>query len=47
LVRTGGFYFDGYGNARVLEYTSKGERVRQWGSKGEDRTIQSAAWIAG
>ena len=25
---------DGYGNARVLEYNSKGERVRQWGSKG-------------
>jgi len=25
---------DGYGNARVLEYNSKGERVRQWGSHG-------------
>ena len=25
---------DGYGNARVLEYNSKGERVRQWGSPG-------------
>ena len=25
---------DGYGNARVLEYNSKGERVRQWGSAG-------------
>jgi DNA-binding beta-propeller fold protein YncE len=28
------FISDGYGNARVLEYTSKGERVRQWGSGG-------------
>lgn len=28
------FISDGYGNARVLEYTSKGERVRQWGSRG-------------
>jgi hypothetical protein len=25
---------DGYGNARVLEYNAKGERVRQWGSAG-------------
>jgi DNA-binding beta-propeller fold protein YncE len=25
---------DGYGNARVLEYNSKGERVRQWGTAG-------------
>jgi DNA-binding beta-propeller fold protein YncE len=25
---------DGYGNARILEYNSKGERVRQWGSAG-------------
>jgi DNA-binding beta-propeller fold protein YncE len=25
---------DGYGNARVLEYNAKGERVRQWGSPG-------------
>ena len=25
---------DGYGNARVLEYSSTGERIRQWGSKG-------------
>jgi outer membrane protein assembly factor BamB len=25
---------DGYGNARVLEYNQKGERVRQWGKKG-------------
>ena len=25
---------DGYGNARVLEYNSKGERVKQWGSAG-------------
>ncbi len=29
------FISDGYGNARVLEYTQKGERVKQWGSKGE------------
>ncbi len=28
------FISDGYGNARVLEYTSKGERVKQWGSAG-------------
>lgn len=28
------FISDGYGNARVLEYTSKGERVRHWGSAG-------------
>jgi len=28
------FISDGYGNARVLEYTPKGERVRQWGSAG-------------
>jgi DNA-binding beta-propeller fold protein YncE len=28
------FISDGYGNARVLEYNSKGERVRQWGSPG-------------
>jgi sugar lactone lactonase YvrE len=28
------FISDGYGNARVLEYTSRGERVRQWGSAG-------------
>lgn len=28
------FISDGYGNARVLEYNSKGERVRQWGSAG-------------
>ena len=25
---------DGYGNARVLEYNAKGERVRQWGTAG-------------
>jgi DNA-binding beta-propeller fold protein YncE len=25
---------DGYGNARVLEYSAKGERIRQWGSAG-------------
>lgn len=29
------FISDGYGNSRVLEYTAKGERVRQWGTKGE------------
>lgn len=28
------FISDGYGNSRVLEYNSKGERVNQWGSKG-------------
>src|SRR5258708_6515444 len=28
------FISDGYGNARVLEYTAKGERVRQGGSAG-------------
>lgn len=28
------FISDGYGNARVLEYSAKGERVRQWGSAG-------------
>ena len=28
------FISDGYGNARVLEYTARGERVRQWGSAG-------------
>lgn len=25
---------DGYGNARVLEYTADGKRVREWGSAG-------------
>lgn len=28
------FIADGYGNARVLEYTAKGEKVREWGSHG-------------
>jgi sugar lactone lactonase YvrE len=28
------FITDGYGNARVLEYTAEGKRVRQWGSPG-------------
>jgi hypothetical protein len=28
------FIADGYGNARVLEYTPTGERLRQWGSPG-------------
>lgn len=31
----GHFYItDGYGNARVLEYTADGKRVRQWGKPG-------------
>ena len=28
------FISDGYGNARILEYTAKGERVREWGKAG-------------
>jgi DNA-binding beta-propeller fold protein YncE len=28
------FIADGYGNARILEYNSKGEKVREWGSHG-------------
>jgi len=28
------FIADGYGNARVLEYTPSGQRVRQWGTAG-------------
>lgn len=28
------FISDGYGNARVVEYNSKGEKVREWGSQG-------------
>jgi sugar lactone lactonase YvrE len=28
------FISDGYGNARILEYNSKGQRVRQWGRAG-------------
>jgi len=28
------FIADGYGNARVLEYTAQGRRVREWGSAG-------------
>jgi hypothetical protein len=28
------FISDGYGNARILEYTSGGKRVREWGSAG-------------
>jgi DNA-binding beta-propeller fold protein YncE len=28
------FISDGYGNARILEYTARGERVRQWGTPG-------------
>jgi streptogramin lyase len=28
------FISDGYGNARILEYTADGKRVREWGSHG-------------
>jgi 6-bladed beta-propeller len=28
------FISDGYGNARILEYTAAGKRVRMWGKKG-------------
>ena len=28
------FISDGYGNARILEYTAAGERLREWGSAG-------------
>ncbi|SRR5579883_46125 len=28
------FLSDGYGNARILEYTAEGKRVKAWGSKG-------------
>jgi sugar lactone lactonase YvrE len=28
------FIADGYGNARILEYTADGKRVRQWGTPG-------------
>jgi len=28
------FISDGYGNARILEYTAKGKRVKMWGSAG-------------
>jgi DNA-binding beta-propeller fold protein YncE len=28
------FISDGYGNARILEYTSEGKHVREWGSAG-------------
>jgi streptogramin lyase len=28
------FISDGYGNARILEYTAEGKRVKAWGSKG-------------
>jgi streptogramin lyase len=28
------FISDGYGNARILEYTADGKRVREWGSPG-------------
>jgi DNA-binding beta-propeller fold protein YncE len=28
------FISDGYGNARILEYTSAGKRVKVWGSSG-------------
>lgn len=29
------FIADGYGNARVLEYTKEGKRVREWGKAGK------------
>jgi DNA-binding beta-propeller fold protein YncE len=29
------FISDGYGNARILEYTSSGKRVREWGTPGD------------
>ena len=29
------FISDGYGNARILEYTADGKRVRQWGRAGD------------
>jgi DNA-binding beta-propeller fold protein YncE len=28
------FISDGYGNARILEYSAQGKRVREWGTKG-------------
>ena len=28
------FISDGYGNARILEYSAEGKRVKAWGSKG-------------
>ena len=28
------FIADGYGNARILEYTTRGRKVREWGSPG-------------
>jgi DNA-binding beta-propeller fold protein YncE len=31
------FITDGYGNARVLEYSPNGKRLRQWGQSGEGR----------
>lgn len=31
------FITDGYANARVLEYTADGKKVREWGSPGEGR----------
>jgi streptogramin lyase len=31
------FITDGYGNARVLEYTADGKRLRQWGQPGNGR----------
>jgi streptogramin lyase len=31
------FITDGYGNARVLEYTADGKRLRQWGGPGDGR----------
>jgi streptogramin lyase len=34
FVGTTDIISDGYGNARILEYTSDGKRVREWGSHG-------------
>jgi sugar lactone lactonase YvrE len=31
------FISDGYGNARILEYNAKGQRVKQWGRPGTGR----------
>jgi DNA-binding beta-propeller fold protein YncE len=30
------FISDGYGNARILEYTADGKKLREWGSPGTD-----------
>lgn len=37
LAPNGHLYIsDGYGNARILEYTADGKRLREWGSAGSD-----------